>query len=111
MPLYNQIKEGEGGIILLKFEWDNVKETKNIAKHGIDFDMASRIFADPFRIEFFDSSHSFDEDRYITIGEINGEVILLTVVYTEREETIRLISARKATARERRVYHDSRERD
>ena len=59
-----------------------------------------------YRIEFFDETHSLLEDRYITIGEINGIAVIVMVVYTERENAIRLISARKATKREWRLYYD-----
>lgn len=88
------------------FEWDDEKEKINIAKHGIDFTTASRIFKDENRLEFYDKAHSDTEDRYITIGIIDGVAYLVMVVYTEREEAIRLISARKATNQERRMYHD-----
>ena len=53
-----------------------------------------------------DSEHSFDEDRYITIGSVNGTVLILMVVYTERGDAVRIISARKATLQERRRYYD-----
>ena len=61
---------------------------------------------DENRIEVFDETHSLLEDRYITIGEINGIAVIVMVVYTERENAIRLISARKATKREWRLYYD-----
>lgn len=88
------------------FEWDSAKEKKNITKHGISFSVAAKVFGDPFRIELFDKSHSNNEDRYITIGRIDSELIVLTVVYTERDDTIRLISARRADGKERRLYYD-----
>ena len=58
------------------------------------------------RLELYDDVHSDIEDRYITIGEINGVAIVVFVVYTERGDAIRLISARKATKQERRAYYD-----
>ncbi len=58
------------------------------------------------RLELYDDVHSDIEDRYITIGEINGVAIVVFVVYTERDDAIRLISARKATKQERRAYYD-----
>ena len=58
------------------------------------------------RLEVYDDVHSDIEDRYITIGEINGVAIVVFVVYTERDDAIRLISARKATKQERRAYYD-----
>lgn len=89
------------------FEWDDNKEKINLAKHGIDFSTAARVFQDENRVEFYDEAHSDDEeDRYITIGQINGVAIIVMVVYTERENAIRLISARKATKQERSMYYD-----
>ena len=77
------------------FEWDEEKEKINIAKHGIDFATASHVFLDPDRLEYYDEKHSTsDEDRYITIDFV-GDV--LTVVYTERIDALRIISARIAT--------------
>ena len=88
------------------FEWDDHKEQINIAKHGIDFKTAARVFQDEFRIEIFDELHSDIEERYITIGQINSITLIVMVVYTERKDAIRLISARKATNQERRMYYD-----
>lgn len=88
------------------FEWDDTKEKKNIVKHGIDFSTAALVFRDENRIEFYDEAHSEYEDRYITIGRINGVAVVVMVVYTERGNAIRLISARKATNQERSAYYD-----
>lgn len=90
----------------MQFEWDEDKERNNIAKHGIDFSAAALVFGDENRIEKYDEKHSVDEDRYITIGTINGVVAVVLVVYTEREEAIRIISARLATKREKKEYYD-----
>lgn len=91
----------------MKFEWDDNKEQKNIAKHGIDFGTAILVFGDDNRIEMYDAKHSLEEDRYITMGEINGYVMVLYVVYTERNDAIRIISARRATQREKEAYYDN----
>lgn len=88
------------------FEWDEEKEKANIRKHGIDFATAARVFNDENRIDLYDEGHSEGEDRFITIGLINGTAYVVFVVYTERGEAIRLISARKATSSERRMYDD-----
>ena len=90
----------------MQFEWDDEKEKINIRKHGIDFTTAAHVFEDKNRLELYDEAHSDIEDRYITIGIINGTAYIVTVVYTERGDAIRLISARKATERERRKYYD-----
>ena len=91
------------------FEWDDEKERLNIEKHGIDFSTAALVFGDENRIEKYDTLHSADEDRYITIGQINGIAGVVMVVYTEREPAIRIISARLATKREREAYYHAKE--
>lgn len=89
------------------FEWDDEKEQINIKKHGIDFETASYVFHDENRIEIYDELHSEYEDRYITIGMIDKITCIAMVVYTERgTDIVRIISARKATQKERRNYYD-----
>lgn len=83
-------------------EWDENKNQLNIRKHGISFQTAALVFADEERIEYLDKLHSQDEERYVVLGCVHG---VLYVVYTMRDEYARLISARKATAYERRVYY------
>lgn len=95
----------------MQFEWDDEKEQRNIIKHGIDFSTAALVFKDENRLEYFDEYHSDSEDRYITIGLIDGVAYLVMVVYTERGEAIRLISARKATKQEWRRYYDDSQRN
>lgn len=90
----------------MQFEWDNEKEKINIKKHKLSFSTAKFVFNDENRLEIFDEENSIDEDRYITIGVIQQEPIVINVVYTERGEKIRIISARKATNRERKMYYD-----
>mgnify|MGYP000488661737 CR=1 FL=1 len=87
----------------LKFEWDEEKDRINRQKHGISFETASYVFRDEYYIEMYDFEHSMEEDRYIAIGMVGD---LLFVVFTERGENIRLISARLATESERRLYYD-----
>ena len=88
------------------FEWNEQKNRQNRKKHKIDFKTAARVFADENRIEYYDVLHSEEEDRYITIGVINGVVTVIFVVYTEKENCIRIISARKANESERRMYYE-----
>lgn len=90
----------------MDFEWDIQKEQKNIAKHGLDFSTAILVFGDENRLEFYDVEHSDTEDRYITIGAIDGVVTIVYVTYTERNQAIRIISARGATRREKEVYYE-----
>lgn len=86
----------------MEFEWDSEKERINKEKHGISFRLATKVFEDPYYIELYDDVHSVDEDRYAVIGFV-GDV--LYVVYTQRSENIRIISARLATPLERRYYY------
>jgi len=90
----------------IKFSWDEAKNARNIAKHGVSFEEAKHIFSDPNTFEIFDSKHNLDEDRWKIIG-MNGWG-LFTVICTEDEdeedETIRIISARKADKKEKEVY-------
>ncbi len=85
------------------FEWDEDKNRLNREKHGISFEVAAKVFDDDNYIEMYDFEHSTDEDRYIAIGRVRD---ILFVVFTERRERIRLISARIATLSERRLYYD-----
>ena len=87
----------------MEFEWDRNKAAANLSKHGVPFDEAKTIFDDPLYVDFYDPDHSYDEHRYIIIGQ-SQRGRLLVVSYTERENVIRLISARKATRREREAY-------
>jgi len=87
----------------MTFEWDDAKNQSNKKKHGVSFETAMLVFNDERRIEIYDVEHSIEEHRYNTIGEV-GEVLF--VVYTERRDNIRLISARIATKEERSIYYD-----
>ena len=87
----------------LQFEWDSKKAQSNKKKHGITFEGASTIFGDPLSITIPDPAHSISEDRFITIGtSINNKLIV--VVHTDRDDIIRIISARKATRDEKNQY-------
>lgn len=89
----------------LTFEWDEVKAKENLRKHEVSFEEGKTIFNDPFLFTFPDYEHSVDEERYIDIGlSVTGRILILT--HTERQDKIRIISCRKATARERRFYEE-----
>ena len=88
---------------MIKFEWDEEKAAANKKKHGVTFEIAARVFFDENRIEFYDKEHSENEDRYYTIG-MAGNVLF--VVYADRQDAIRLISARLATKAEEEKYYD-----
>lgn len=84
----------------MEFEWDPGKTKKNHKKHNVHFEEASTVFYDPLSATFDDPDHSIGEHRLITVG-LSSKGHLLMVSHTERGKTIRIISARPATARER----------
>ena len=90
----------------MKFQWDPAKARSNLQKHQVDFEEASTIFDDPQFITFLDEEHSADEERYITIG-LSNKSRLLMVAHTERDDTIRIISARKVTKNEEKFYQEA----
>lgn len=88
-----------------KFEWDKEKAELNRQKHGIEFDEAQTTFVDGLSVIIPDPDHSEEEDRMIIIGMSRKNRLLVTI-YTERGSKIRLISARKATRSERKIYEE-----
>ena len=90
---------------MLEFEWDNEKEQRNRAKHGVSFEEAKAVFRDPLALELLDTRFDYGEERFITIGVSARGV--LTVVNTQRGESIRLISARRATKEEAKAYAEN----
>jgi uncharacterized DUF497 family protein len=86
------------------FQWDDAKAAKNYAKHGVTFEAARDVFDDPFALDWPDGNQDQDEQRFVTLGMVEGR--LLFVVYTMRGDAIRIISARLAESFERRMYHD-----
>ncbi|MBI5212268.1 MAG: BrnT family toxin [Nitrospirae bacterium] len=87
----------------MRFEWDRGKAKENLRKHKVSFDEAVTVFYDPLSATFDDPDHSDDEQRLITLG-YSSRARLLVVSYTERGKTIRIISARPATAHERKRH-------
>ena len=90
----------------MRYEWDPDKAINNLKKHQVGFDEACTIFEDPFYITFVDEEHSVDEERYITIGLSNKDRLLM-VAHTDRNDTIRIISARKVTKNEEKFYQEA----
>ena len=88
----------------MRFEWDSKKDRANLVKHGLSFRQASVLFSSGVDcLEIYDESHSLEEDRFIAVGSVQKGVIV--VVYTERQdEVIRILSARKATEKERVLF-------
>ena len=87
----------------MKFEWDEEKATVNFKKHAVSFEEAKTVWDDYFYIDLFDGEHSIEENRFLIIGESKEERLLI-VSYTERENRVRIISARELTPKERKDY-------
>ena len=86
-----------------RFEWDDWKAAQNEKKHGISFHIAEQVFEDPLQITIRDRFHSEAENRFVIIGEtLFGDTLVVT--FAERGDRIRIISARRATRREKRRY-------
>ena len=90
---------------MLDFEWDEDKADANFRKHQVAFTEAATVFGDPLSLTSHDPDHSIEEDRYLTIG-MSSTARVLIVSHTNRGDTIRIISARAATRRERKVYEE-----
>ena len=90
----------------LSFEWDENKAKSNLAKHGVSFQEASTVFGDPLSLTIPDPAHSQAEDRFIIIGHSHQRE-LLVVAHTERGDNMRVVSARRASRRERKTYEES----
>ena len=95
--------ESNGGH--LQCEWNTDKAARNVAKHGISFESAVTVFGDPLALTIDDPDHSQDEARFLTLGR-SSEGTVLMVSHTGRGDRIRLISARKASRKERKVYSE-----
>ena len=90
----------------VKYDWDKNKAKSNLSKHGVSFDEAKTAFGDPLYVDFYDPDHSFEEHRFILLGKsIHDRVLFIS--YAERNDNIRLISAREATPSESRAYEQN----
>ena len=89
----------------MKFEWDPAESEATLKKHGISFHEASTVFGDPLAITFNDHDHSAGEHRFLTFG-FSKMGQLFVVVHTERHRATRIISARRATRQERKIYEN-----
>ncbi len=91
---------------IIKFEWDNNKNQINKKKHGIDFEEAKTVFYDDDAIIFDDPEHSMEEERFLVLGITKHEnLCIVSHCYCDRDNIIRIISARKATKNERKIYN------
>ena len=95
----------------MRFEWDEEKSRRNLAKHKIGFENASLVFEDPLALSVQDREVE-GEERWQTLGTVSGTVLIVAHTYRDEkgDEVIRLISARRASARERRAYAKSQKR-
>jgi uncharacterized DUF497 family protein len=89
----------------LRFEWDQHKADSNLKKHGVSFQEATSVFADALSITISDPDHSASEARFLDLG-LSHRNRLLVISYTERGETIRIISARRASRSEQKYYEN-----
>ena len=89
----------------MTYEWDPVKAGANLAKHQVTFEEAASVFLDPSALTFSDPDHSDEEDREITIGRSSRKRVLF-VAHASREGRVRIISARRATRRERKQHEE-----
>jgi uncharacterized DUF497 family protein len=89
----------------MQFDWDSTKATINLSKHGVSFDEAKTVSDDPLYVDFYDPDHSGREQRYIIIGQ-SQQGRLLMASYTEKNDTIRIISSREVTRAEREAYEE-----
>lgn len=90
----------------MKYEWDKNKAAINLSKHSVSFEEAQTVFDDPLYVDFYDPDHSIGEHRYILLGQ-SQQGRLLFISYMERDDAIRLISAREATQSERKDYEQN----
>jgi uncharacterized protein len=88
-----------------QFEWDDDKAARNLIKHNVSFEEATSVFRDPLAKDDPDDREIYGEERFIHIGMVGNR--LLSVIYTERDDKIRIISARKATKHEQNYYRQS----
>ena len=95
----------------MKYEWDVKKAAINFKKHGISFELGSTVFDDPHHISVLDESSSFNEERWVTLGLASDSYTVVAIhtyftTTTRSNEVIRIISARRATKKERKQYEE-----
>ena len=89
----------------MEFEWDPKKATANLVKHKVSFEDAATVFGDPLALIVADPRHSFQEERFVLLG-LSESQRLLAVMFVDRGEVIRIVSARRVTRREQKNYEE-----
>jgi hypothetical protein len=93
----------------LRFQWDEAKNRANQRKHGVSFEEAQTVFFDEDALEFYDIGHGEKEDRFLMLGQsFRYRTLMVCHCYREPADVIRIISARKATPRERKTYQENK---
>jgi len=90
----------------VEFEWDAAKAASNLSKHGVTYEEATTVFADPLEMTMADAVHSENESRFVSLG-LSQQGRIVVVAYTEQVQRVRIISAREATPKERRQYEST----
>jgi uncharacterized DUF497 family protein len=91
----------------MRFEWNARKASRNLRKHGVAFDEATTVFGDTLSVTIADPDHSIEEDRFVTIGwSARSRMIVVVHVDDDEEDTVRIVSARRAVPKERRIYEE-----
>jgi uncharacterized DUF497 family protein len=94
---------------MIAFDWDATKAASNLKKHGVSFEEAQSVFYDEFAVQFFDSDHSENEERFLLLGmSVNAKLLLVCHCERGSGSVIRIISARIATKREQAFYFGER---
>lgn len=89
----------------MNFEWDPVKARNNRRKHRVSFQEAATVFGDPLAVTYSDPDHSLSEQRFVTVGMSSADQVLI-VAHADRNENVRIMSARKTTQYERKHYEE-----
>jgi len=90
----------------MNYEWDPAKNLENVRKHKVSFEQAKIALEDPYRLCFYDEAHSLNEDRYIVFGNAEKRILFVSIVWVD-EDTIRIISARRAIRNEMEAYNEN----
>ena len=91
----------------MNYEWDPAKNLENTRKHKVSFEQAKIALDDPYRLCFYDEAHSLNEDRFIIFGNAEGRILFVSIVVCVDEDTIRIISARRANKNEMEAYDEN----